>query len=86
MQELATNYESLDMEILKDQLRKGRPCTIDWSPNPGRAGSHQSVAVGFEVKNGKTTIEILDTNRTHIDNGYQTISGKIRPVMSFWME
>lgn len=69
MQELSTSIKALDIEILKHELRNGKPCTISW----WNGGPHHSLAVGFEVKDGVTTFEILDTNGVENGGGYKTI-------------
>ena len=60
----------LEHELIKHQLRNGKPCVI--SADFPKLSGHVVLAIGFEVKNGETTFEYLDSNRVWQDKGYRS--------------
>lgn len=84
VQSLGIFHRELNHELLKNQLRLGRPCLV------GVPGAHQMLAVGFEVDaHGNTTLELLDTNRVYQDGGYRKYplnSVNVGGDISAWIE
>lgn len=85
--EILTQIQELDHELIKHQLRNGRPCIVS---GDFPQGAHVVLAIGFIVKDGKTTFEYLDSNRIWQDKGYRFsgpgVSGNFKGEFSAWYE
>lgn len=74
----------LNIEIIKEMLRKGRPVIVD-VVGGGGYWSHSILCIGFTTENGKTTFQSIDSNRLHIDNGYRT-DAHVSSGTCIWIE
>lgn len=76
----------LEHELVKHLIRNGHPCMISL-PKPA---GHGVLAIGFEVKDGVTTFEYLDSNRVWQDKGFRTVDAKVVTVspksFSAWLK
>lgn len=62
--------EKLTEELVKHQLRNGKPCVMTITEViGGGSGRHYIVVVGFHTKNGKTEWEYLNSNNVGDENG-----------------
>lgn len=71
---------ALNHEVIKQLIREGTPTLISWRTSAKNGydseGNHQSLVVGFVVKDGVTQWEILDSNHIWKDKGYKFIDAK----------
>lgn len=75
-------------EMIKHQIRNGRPCIISKVERIGNgSGKHAVVVVGFEVKNSKLYWETINSNNVAKDNGYEKMAAQsYYEGFSIWLE
>lgn len=67
--DLRTGIPKLTEEVVKQELRNGRPCCVQTTYRKQGVGHHAIVVVGFETKGGVTRYEYLDSNKIPTENG-----------------
>jgi hypothetical protein len=76
---------ALNVELIKNELRKGRACLGTTSDNP--KGTHSVVIVGFKTQGAETQFEYLNSNGISNDKGYRFIASHlIGAEYSMWFE
>lgn len=66
--DLRTGIPALTEEVVKQELRNGRPCCLQTTYRKDGI-NHAIVVIGFETKGGVTTWEYLDSNKIPTENG-----------------
>lgn len=86
IRDLSTGLNALNEEIVKEELRNGRPCRVSVS-YVKTSIRHDIVLIGFHIKDGKTRYEYIDSNMVPTENqsGYAIMPNKYIPGRIDWV-